>query len=284
MKATPLLRAMTDAAVRHGYLRVQTFQPRATKAAQQENQAVTDVAPINGTGRYLNPGAATVSAQFCPSSESDRAIAEGVTSWKALKKRRLHWYRIGKAIHEIQNRVLEITMAPLKAEKSKTETALLLLKAGFDGQLLSDSGLRSRAAEMYRNERAIEEWLSGCGENDRDRWNHPQPLLAAWKRHARVPKASESGKPKRETAKDANIRLKEELRAANQEIAALKERARDHGERFSLNDSPKDIARVLAGPSGWSQRKFREIIEVYEALMAEHEKRMADARAASRAR
>ena len=169
-------------------------------------------------------------------------------------------------------------MAPLKAERSKRETARLLLKAGFDGRLLSDSGLRSRAAVMYRNKRAIEEWLSGFGENDRDRWNHPQPPLAAWKRQTQVLKASESGKPKRETAKDANIRLHEELRAANRVIAALKERASDDGERFSLNDSSKNIARVRAGPGGWSRRKFREIIEFYEAAVAEHEKRIVEAR------
>ena len=152
---------------------------------------MTDAAPLNRTGHYLGPASATVPAQFSPSSDRDRAIAEGVTSWKALKKSRLHWYRIGKAVDEIQNRVLEVTMAPLRAERSKRETARLVLKAGFDGQLLSDSGFRSRAAVMYRNQRAIEEWLSGCGENDRDRWDHPHPLLAAWKRQTQVLKASE---------------------------------------------------------------------------------------------
>ena len=58
----------------------------------------------------------------------------------------------------------------------------------------------------------------------------------------------------------------------------MEERASDDGERFSLNDSSKSIARVLAGPAGWSRRKFREIIEFYEAIMAEHEKRIVEAR------
>jgi hypothetical protein len=123
------------------------------------------------------------------------------------------WFVYGRAFMALRVDAMRIakTNEP-KGRKYSMAMSTLLKEAGLDGV---HKTTRSRLKEVMENRAEIEAWLATVPPDKRLRLNHPEPVLAAWKKATQSPakKAPKAGKPKLELTSGSPEEIGQQLEA-----------------------------------------------------------------------
>jgi hypothetical protein len=128
-------------------------------------------------------------------------------------------------------------------------------KFGFESL---DKGDRSRLFDVMDHLKEIDDWLQKLPESERLRLNHPSSVWRRWKASTAAPKPDAEPKLSPYAKLEADhIALIEKCDRMEREIA------RGGGDLWSVDDRPKDIARVILGKLTKAKAKTvaREILK-----------------------
>jgi hypothetical protein len=184
------------------------------------------------TDQTIAPGeACAVAAAWTAIPEERRAI---ILAGEAAIANRCDplddWIAIAKAFHELQREAMQQSNSKQpKGRRYSDAYALLELPREIANLQKISKSDRKKAIWIYENEERLRCWYETLAENQRDRWTHPQTIKQHYERMTRTPRADNAVDSKRtvkpastlDLLKTENVRLREELDTANDEIRLL---------------------------------------------------------------
>jgi hypothetical protein len=162
--------------------------------------------------------------------ESRATILAGEAAIVNRRKPLDDWMAIGKAFHELQHEAMRQSNSKQpKGRRYSSAYALLERLREIANLQKIDKSDRKKAIWLYENEERIRRWYETLSENQRDRWTHPQTIKLHYECMTRAAQSDNAvdGKPAVKPAstldmlKTANVRLRQELDEANDEIRLL---------------------------------------------------------------
>jgi hypothetical protein len=205
----------------------------------QSNPSADDEKVVNGLG------------QSNPSSETIRL---GQAAMTRLARSWDDWMLVAAALDVGRTEAMRTahTNQPV-GKRYEREMARWLSANGF---ALIDKGDRSRLLDCLEHRDKIERWRAGLTSNQRAKLNHPSAVLRKWRKSiaATVPDAEPKRLSPHAKNKEIIIGLEEENHRLRREVE------RGGGDLFSLEDTNRDVAKVLVakfGPARW-QKVVRE--------------------------
>lgn len=145
-------------------------------------------------------------------------IQQGVDAWHQLKKSWEHWLMVGKALRIGREEAMHSAGTNRPEGKGYNKAfGEWLLENKLDD---IDQGDRKRLLDVMDNLPEIEQWRATLTEGERRKYNHPSTVWRRWKKATKVPSADKD-KPKRETQREANIKLDEENDSLKEHIKEI---------------------------------------------------------------
>jgi hypothetical protein len=184
----------------------------------------------------------------CPTDSITDAVHRGQQAWIRLRSDNtwVDWIDVGKA-HVIG-----------RGRRFNDAFTAWCARHGFDDL---DKGDRSRLFTVMDNLPAIEAWRATLTTTERMRLNHPSAVLRKWQAAAAAP-SKDGETPRKPTPTQ---KLEQSLAAALDENHKLKREVElGGGDLWSVHDSPKDIAAVMAAKL--SASKFDDVIKAMQEL------------------
>jgi hypothetical protein len=120
--------------------------------------------------------------EFNGLSRGERRVIEDAAAALERERGRLSWeswMRVGEALTIIRNATLNATEMKIPIGRRYSSVFGTCLRRF---KITIDPGGIARLFEVMRNRGAIEDWRASLSSAERGRINHPQKVLAAWKK------------------------------------------------------------------------------------------------------
>ena len=155
------------------------------------------------------------------------------------------WMSVGIALKSIQ--IAAMHLANVSKPKGKTYNAAYAAISEHVPKLTSiHTTTKTHAMWMADNREAVERWHAGLNDVELQRKiNHPSTVKRHYERQHQDPNAETEHKPS--GLRDSVVQLQkelDELRAENAKLKRNREKITE-GDRWTWEDSPKDIAAVM---------------------------------------
>jgi hypothetical protein len=187
-------------------------------------------------------------------SDTELLVSRGREAWRTLRADETweKWVAIGRALEAGRTAIMRQLHTNQPKGKRWSETFGAWLRENDFDEI--DKGVRSRLQTCLENLPAIEAWRQTLGLTLRLQLNHPNAVLRRWQATHQAPKGTD-GAPDRappgptpgEKLRQENMRLQEELDAAEAKIRQL-QRSGEHvseGRDWSWHDTPQEIAAAM---------------------------------------
>jgi hypothetical protein len=182
-------------------------------------------------------------------AEAQNEIMAGALAIRRIREHEdyHHWTQVGRALLRLQEEALHLSGSNSPHGRGYTAIRAELGSRVPDLEEL-DKTSKAHATWLAKNFAAVEQWRSTLAANQRDRLNHPSVIKRRFEAtHGEMKAASPTAeKPVSlvERVKAENVRLQEELDAADAKIRRL-ERAEGDMLLISRKDPPEQILAVL---------------------------------------
>ena len=196
----------------------------------------------------MQPGHNAITAAWAAIPDERRAII--LAGEAAIMNRRRafdDWVAVGRAFLELQLEAMrQSNSGEPKGRRYGDAYELLELPPEIANLHKIDKSDRAKIIWLYENEAPVRHWYETLGQNQRDRWTHPQTIKLHFEKRTAKPGDPAASKPPTplEEQKAEVVRLQGELDDAAKRIRTM-ERGRTHlteGRDWSWQDDAKDIA------------------------------------------
>ena len=187
---------------------------------------------------------------------AEREVVErGQAAWKELKsgvkQTWENWVEVGRALEQGRVECGGVGLNNRRGRGFNQAFSKWLKERGM-GDI--DAGTRSRLECCMQNREAIEQWRGTLNLAELMATNHPNSVWRKYEAH--VNKGTRAKK-----ATSPMVELKQKLAQTQKELDRIK---RNGGERFTANDMPMDVAKVLV--SMFSEPKLKNIVKALTEL------------------
>jgi hypothetical protein len=190
----PKVLSVLDARERHIFKARRMTKPRVTLAVLANEYGVSrervrqlEMRAVGKIERVVNPPPpiepidwpARIQAGL---TQGERRAIEDAAAALERERGRLSWeswMRTGEALTIIRNAALKITDMKIPLGRKYSGVFGTSLRRF---RIKIDPGVIARLFEVMRNRGAIEDWRASLSSAERGRINHPQKVLAAWKK------------------------------------------------------------------------------------------------------